>query len=816
MVTLECLGHLPGPRFLDGRVLEGSVGLAPHTDPPFTGTWWAVTTLSPGVVKFRCMATVPATSRFLDGRTHDGSVGLAPPLAIPLTGERWDVTEHFDGSVSLRCLGDFDSPQFRFLDGRTLEEAVGLVPHTDAPFSGTHWRVKAHGKIVVLEYMGSGRFGSDRFLDGRLLDPAQPVGLAPVPMEHFTGTRWLMTETGGEVTLKCLGEVEANNRFLDGIVVGRKVGLAPHTDPPFTGTRWKPTELPSVHSDVEPGSFVTLCLAPPNEPLFLDGDLQTRGAGLAPPTEEPYSGTRLRVLSPSAFWEPCPRYHEWRAPHPTVDVVRSSRVGQLTGSADPQGWPLINGNTSVWAVSGVDLGATTEHRVADQPSRLFIFFGDVVRPPYRQAGPPHDSDAVAWTVDPIVQEGPDGGGGIRLNFVVQNRSVDPGLAPGVLQYFDPIFVKQAPFVSDALQIGYTGTIETPSGAFSFNDKVYVFVGVQGLRKERGDGELRPYPKPGNYLISKSEPHKPGPFDQLRCFSPAEGGALAAVAPVKVVNAEHNWLPPSEHPEGLVMFSLGWNNHVQYSAIHLSWMPLKDGVDPQPSDVLYFSRVGPGGSSWRPEPDDVAPIFGKESNLIHLSAAYIKGLGQWIVARQSSNPTNNIQGPIIARIGTPPLAWSTPFDLFDPCRDGAYGKYMHWPELGHDIPWMSYQPDPWAPGAAYGAFLLERYTRWKDATGELDLYYLMSTGSPYQVQLMHTTLRLGVRIPEWLTKEEVEGGDEMGGMTRPSAEELGLVVTFMVLQREPGFEHGQVVSISPPAGTLVRPGGTVTVTINLEG
>jgi len=137
-------------------------------------------------------------------------------------------------------------------------------------------------------------------------------------------------------------------------------------------------------------------------------------------------------------------------------------------------------------------------------------------------------------------------------------------------------------------------------------------------------------------------------------------------------------------------------------------------------------------------------------------------------------------------------------------------------LGHDIPWMPDQPFPWLPGAAYGAFLLERYTRWKNATGELDLYYLMSTGSPYQVQLMHTTLRLGVRIPEWLTKEEVERGDEMGGMERPSAEELGLIVMFGILQREPGFEHEQVVSISPPAGTLVRPGSTVTVTINLEG
>ena len=28
-VTLECLGHLPGNRWLDGRTAEGTVGLAP-------------------------------------------------------------------------------------------------------------------------------------------------------------------------------------------------------------------------------------------------------------------------------------------------------------------------------------------------------------------------------------------------------------------------------------------------------------------------------------------------------------------------------------------------------------------------------------------------------------------------------------------------------------------------------------------------------------------------------------------------------------------------------------------------------------------
>jgi len=75
--------------------------------------------------------------------------------------------------------------------------------------------------------------------------------------------------------------------------------------------------------------------------------------------------------------------------------------------------------------------------------------------------------------------------------------------------------------------------------------------------------------------------------------------------------------------------------------------------------------------------------------------------------------------------------------------------------------------------------------------------------------------LGTVIPPWRTKEEVEHGDDMGIAVR-SAADLNLVVEFIILQREPGFGHEDVVSIDPPAGTLVVKGSTVKVTLNLEG
>jgi hypothetical protein len=71
------------------------------------------------------------------------------------------------------------------------------------------------------------------------------------------------------------------------------------------------------------------------------------------------------------------------------------------------------------------------------------------------------------------------------------------------------------------------------------------------------------------------------------------------------------------------------------------------------------------------------------------------------------------------------------------------------------------------------------------------------------------------VPAWRTKTEVEEGDEMG-LSIQSAAQLGLIVRFDFDRLNPGFGHEDVISISPPAGTLVTRGSTVTVKLNLEG
>ena len=89
-VSLRCLGNIPGPRYLDGRTANGTVGLAPNLSPQFTGTRWRVVRAGDGVVVLKCLGDIEGP-RWLDGRTADGTVGLASTTEPPFTGTKWEV-----------------------------------------------------------------------------------------------------------------------------------------------------------------------------------------------------------------------------------------------------------------------------------------------------------------------------------------------------------------------------------------------------------------------------------------------------------------------------------------------------------------------------------------------------------------------------------------------------------------------------------------------------------------------------------------------------------------------------------------------------
>jgi len=141
VVALECMGNISGPRWLDGRSGNGTVGLAPRRDGPFTGTRWQVFEVDSGIYALKCLGNVEGP-RWLDGRTGNGTVGLVSRTDRQFSGTRWEIFEISSDVLAFKCLGDARGS--RWLDGRTGNATVGLAPNTPTPdgaFSGATWRL---------------------------------------------------------------------------------------------------------------------------------------------------------------------------------------------------------------------------------------------------------------------------------------------------------------------------------------------------------------------------------------------------------------------------------------------------------------------------------------------------------------------------------------------------------------------------------------------------------------------------------------------------------------------------------------------------
>lgn len=134
-------------RFLDGRTSDPvvQVGLAPENLEPFTGTRWLVRPVpsrpSSNVI-LECLGHIDGP-RFLDGRTIDGTVGLAPSTGEPFSGTRWEVSDTDQlGVVTLRCLGESTlGKNVRFLSADSLGGTLSLVDGDGGSGSSTRWSV---------------------------------------------------------------------------------------------------------------------------------------------------------------------------------------------------------------------------------------------------------------------------------------------------------------------------------------------------------------------------------------------------------------------------------------------------------------------------------------------------------------------------------------------------------------------------------------------------------------------------------------------------------------------------------------------------
>ncbi len=400
---------------------------------------------------------------------------------------------------------------------------------------------------------------------------------------------------------------------------------------------------------------------------------------------------------------------------PGIRTIVTTRITQLTGGYDPEGKPFLN-NTVPWGVAGVDLGANTEHN-----GRLYFFFGDVV-PTRRGSWPPYDSDLIAYTQDSSAEPA-----GFRLTPVSRGGA------------FYPFTVRIPGGPSTGIQLLQN---DTPTGAFSYGGKVYVFFAWH----ERSKAD-RPF---HSSVATSPDPSRPEPFDWIAHLSPK----FSQVAPWVINNSQVAGLP-STNGDGLILFGQGATPD-GHGGVFLGWVPLQPGFGPELTRIHYFAQAAEPAHRWATNEANVTPLFKTRWPWSSLSVGRNAETGQWILLYQRTARPEAPEEAIVARIARTPQDFLDPTEageipIFTPGRDGAYrmvdgdGTVLNRGYMHRERSQVADGLDRLLPiiggnGFAYGAYLLNRYTRWDAATRTLTLYYLMSTGMPYQVQLMRSRIK----------------------------------------------------------------------------
>jgi hypothetical protein len=282
-----------------------------------------------------------------------------------------------------------------------------------------------------------------------------------------------------------------------------------------------------------------------------------------------------------------------------------------------------------------------------------------------------------------------------------------------------------------------GTDATPTGAFSYDGTAFVFV----VAKE---GVVI------SSLVKSCCPAEPVPFDLVFRFSfesDRDGGKFWQVAPCVLPRADIPELE-SDAAEGAILLGHGFTRREPPFGIHLAWLPLHPGRDPDLQSIRYYTGAGPG--NWSAREGDAVPLFATQFGWASLSVGRVRGANLWIMlyhragSRIDIGQAGSANYPIVARLASRPWEFGSAaeIEVLDPVRDGALGHYMYRPNLP-DPNNLAVRGGPLIhhPSFLYGPHLLNRYTRFDARANTVTIHYLVSTGWPYQVQLMRSSIQL---------------------------------------------------------------------------
>jgi hypothetical protein len=378
------------------------------------------------------------------------------------------------------------------------------------------------------------------------------------------------------------------------------------------------------------------------------------------------------------------------------------RIAQLTGLEWPEEANIPTRNPlRGWGGKGVDLGANTEHA-----GRLFFFFGDVTLPEgvylndnlYADPDqyPPFDGDLTAFTDARFVD-----GDGFSLSAVTRH-GLRPASQVGEISPFHPFAAER---------IGPLGSGETPTGAFSYAGRCYVFACVGGY------GALC-------YLTSTDRPDAPVGFRMHGTFSKQK---FLQVAPWVVKNSEHVGLP-SSNGDGVVLVA-GGDAAPGDMGVFLAWMPLDPSRGPDLRNLLFYAGRQDDRVRWSPREEHARKVFepSPPPGYTSVALARLEGPRKWMLMYHLARPNNPSAG-IVARFSDDLFGWSNEVSLFDPRVDADATIAAVFAKDSKT--------------SVYGAFPLNRFTQWCPSTGIVTVYYLMSVFLPlYQVHVMRSRVKL---------------------------------------------------------------------------
>ncbi|WP_336490911.1 hypothetical protein [Methylobacterium nigriterrae] len=409
-------------------------------------------------------------------------------------------------------------------------------------------------------------------------------------------------------------------------------------------------------------------------------------------------------------------------PHWTYKLNSATRLCQLTQDADPGDRPHPV-PTSQYGIVGTDLGVPVEH-----DGRLYLFFGDSA-----EYDGEADGDPIAWVTtddpDELETEAPD------VNWLLNSGGKFHWLS---------------------MEGSGLGNFEVPTGGFSYDGRLHMFVGVHKVEdpsRMTASFLLTRQNYVWDFLITHFVSDTTGapyleilPDGTKRGVPYPAGRWMLHISPTVVLNADWPGLPASTG-EGLLMFASAGYRGVTDTLpeeqatgnVYLAWAPLTRGAAtarsaiPGPENWMFLVGLQNATPAWAKlaagaKPMPLLPAVPVPRLLGEISAVWYPELRRWVLAGSVQAPAN------VSR--TPWGPWSPCEWLCDASRaDRDAGNNN--PANGIGV-WTTM-------GVSYAPYLIRRWFKWDRSTRNATLYFTLSGfddregKEKYQPQLIRSNI-----------------------------------------------------------------------------